>query len=115
MTAVASGSKAPIVLRIKRQDTPAGEAYWETFSIPYKPNMNITSVLQAIAGNPVTAEGKKTAPLNYDAACLEEVCGSCTMVINGKARQACSALVDQIRKEHGDAPITIEPMTKFPV
>ncbi len=94
-------SNAPIVVRIKRQDTPDGAAYWQTFSIPYKPNMNITSVLQAIAMNPVTADGGKTTPLNYDAACLEEVCGSCTMVINGKARQACSALVDPIRAAVG--------------
>ncbi|MGN6368849.1 MAG: succinate dehydrogenase iron-sulfur subunit [Phycisphaerae bacterium] len=115
MTAVASGSKAPIVLKIKRQDGPDGPAYWQTFSIPYKPNMNITSVLQVIAGNPVTVEGKKTAPLNYDAACLEEVCGSCTMVINGRVRQACSALIDQIRAADGEGEITIEPMSKFPV
>ena len=115
MTAVASGSKTPSVLKIKRQDTPTGEAYWQTFSIPYKRNMNITSVLQVIAGNPVKAEGKKTSPLNYDAACLEEVCGSCTMVINGKARQACSALIDHIRTEHGDGEIVIEPMSKFPI
>ncbi|MCI0401922.1 MAG: 2Fe-2S iron-sulfur cluster-binding protein, partial [Acidobacteria bacterium] len=29
----------------------------------------------------------------YDANCLEEVCGSCAMRINGRARMACSALV----------------------
>jgi succinate dehydrogenase / fumarate reductase, iron-sulfur subunit len=103
-----------IVVRIKRQDRPDTRAYWETFTLPYKPNMNLTSVLQAIAMKPVTAEGKNTSPPTYDAACLEEVCGSCTMVINGKARQACSALVDPIRsKEPG--PITVEPMSKFPV
>ncbi len=45
MSAVGSNvSNAPIVLRVKRQDTPDGGAYWETFSIPYKPNMNVTSV-----------------------------------------------------------------------
>jgi succinate dehydrogenase / fumarate reductase iron-sulfur subunit len=32
------------------------------------------------------------------------------MLINGKARMACSALVDQLEQ-----PIRIEPMTKFPV
>jgi succinate dehydrogenase / fumarate reductase iron-sulfur subunit len=32
------------------------------------------------------------------------------MLINGKARMACSALVDQL-----DQPIRIEPMSKFPV
>lgn len=33
------------------------------------------------------------------------------MVINGKARQACSTLVDKLE----DGPITLEPLTKFPV
>ena len=104
-----------IVLKIQRQDKPGGTPYWETFSVAYKPNMNVTSVFQAIAANPVTVEGKKTSPINYDVACLEEVCGSCTMVINGKVRQACSALIDHIRKEEGEGPIEIGPMTKFPV
>src|SRR5207249_11258656 len=42
--------------------------------------------------------------------CLEEICGSCAMLINGKARMACSALVDQLEQ-----PIRIEPMAKFPL
>ncbi len=108
-------SDAPIVLKIQRQDSPDSPKYWQTFSIPYKPNMNITSVFQAIAGNPVTADGQKTTPINYDAACLEEVCGSCTMLINGHARQACAALVDHLREEYGDGPIEIRPMSKFPL
>ena len=37
--------------------------------------------------------------------CLEEVCGACSMVINGRARQACSAIVDQLEQ-----PIRLEPM-----
>lgn len=45
-----------------------------------------------------------------DSNCLEEVCGSCAMLINGKARMACSALVDQLEQ-----PIRIEPLSKFPV
>jgi succinate dehydrogenase / fumarate reductase iron-sulfur subunit len=115
MNSMSDQKNAPIVLRVKRQDRPDSEAYWQTFSIPYRPNMNITSVLQQIQGRPETSDGAQTTPVNYDAACLEEVCGSCTMVINGKARQACSALIDHIRAEVGDGPIIIEPMSKFPV
>jgi succinate dehydrogenase / fumarate reductase iron-sulfur subunit len=106
--------KDDIVVRIKRQDRPGAPSYWEEFKIPYKPNMNLTSVLQAISASPVTSDGKQTTPPAYDVACLEEVCGSCTMVINGKARQACAALVDHIRAK-SPGPITIEPMSKFPI
>ncbi len=35
------------------------------------------------------------------------------MVINGRARQSCSALVDQLLQE--GSTVTLEPMTKFPV
>jgi len=72
--------------------------------------MNVISSLMEIATNPVTTGGVTTSPITYDANCLEEVCGSCAMVINGKARMACSALVDQLEQ-----PIRVEPLTKFPV
>jgi hypothetical protein len=35
-------------------------------------------------------------PVVWDMNCLEEVCGACSMVINGRARQSCSAIVDQL-------------------
>jgi succinate dehydrogenase / fumarate reductase iron-sulfur subunit len=67
-------------------------------------------VLMEIASNPVTSTGATTTPIAYDSNCLEEICGSCSMVINGKARMACSALVDKLEQ-----PLKIEPLTKFPV
>ena len=72
--------------------------------------MNVTSALMEIAANPVTRDGKQTTPITYDSNCLEEICGSCAMLINGKARMACSALLD-----HLDQPIKLEPFSKFPV
>lgn len=98
-----------IYLKIKRQDARNGESYWEDFEIPYRPRMNIISCLMEIQRNPANASGEATAPVAWDCSCLEEVCGACSMVINGHVRQACSALVDQLEQ-----PITLEPMTKFP-
>ncbi|HLS66271.1 MAG TPA: succinate dehydrogenase iron-sulfur subunit [Pseudogracilibacillus sp.] len=99
-----------VTLIITRQDSPDSNPYDETFHVPYRPNMNIISALMEIQKNPVNANGEKTSPVQWDSNCLEEVCGACSMVINGKARQACAALVDQL--EH---PIRIAPMTTFPV
>lgn len=109
-----ASTERTVALRIARQDRPGSGRYWESFRVRYLPQMNITSALQEVAAHPVTVEGKKTTPVCYDAACLEEVCGSCTMVINGRVRQACTALVDQLITE-GSEEITVEPMTKFPV
>src|SRR5678809_1246319 len=99
-----------VIIKIKRQLTPKAKATWEEFEIAHKPNMNITSALMEIAANPVTRDGKKTTPITYDSNCLEEVCGSCAMLINGRARMACSALIAQLEQ-----PISLEPFSKFPV
>lgn len=98
-----------IYVKVKRKDSPQEDSYWEEFEIPYRPRMNIISVLMEIQKNPVNAQGEPTTPVVWESSCLEEVCGSCSMVINGKARQACSALVDQLPQ-----PITLEPFSKFP-
>ncbi|HWI53535.1 MAG TPA: succinate dehydrogenase iron-sulfur subunit [Symbiobacteriaceae bacterium] len=99
-----------IELRIKRQDGPGKPAHWEEFKLPYRKGANMISCLMEIQRNPITAEGKRTTPVVWDCNCLEEVCGACTMVINGKARQSCSALVDNFTQ-----PIVLEPMKSFPV
>jgi succinate dehydrogenase / fumarate reductase iron-sulfur subunit len=99
-----------IALKIKRQTDPNSQPYWEEFEFPWRPGMNVTSALMEIAANPVTKEGKPTTPLAYDSNCLEEICGSCAMLINGRARMACSALIDQLEQ-----PVKLEPFSKFPV
>jgi succinate dehydrogenase / fumarate reductase iron-sulfur subunit len=99
-----------IEVRIRRQDGPDTEPYWQTFRLPWKPQHNVCSVLMEIRTNPVTATGERVPPPGYEASCLEEVCGSCAMLINGRARMACTALVDQLTQ-----PITLEPMSKFRV
>jgi len=101
-----------IIVRIRRQDGPDKPQRWEQFAVPYRPNMNVISCLQYIAAHPITTEGNDTTPPVWDSGCLEEVCGACTMVINGKVRQACSALVDKLGR---DEPIVLEPAGKFPV
>jgi succinate dehydrogenase / fumarate reductase, iron-sulfur subunit len=101
-------------IRVLRQDGPGQPSYWERHQVDYEENMNVISVLQKIASQATTVEGQKTAPVAWDCGCLEEVCGSCTMVINGRVRQSCSALVDRLLEENGNE-IELRPMTKFPV
>src|ERR1041384_4616916 len=95
---------------MQRQAGPQARQRWEEFELAWKPGMNVISAMMEIAANPVTRDGKPTMPIAYDSNCLEEVCGSCAMRINGRARMACSALVDKL-----DQPITVEPLRKFPV
>lgn len=104
-----------VKLRVKRQDSadrPETQR-WEEFAVPYQSHMNVISALMEVQKAPQTTSGQTVAPVVWECVCLEEVCGSCTMVINGKVRQSCSAMVDQI-SPNGET-ITLEPMSKFPV
>jgi succinate dehydrogenase / fumarate reductase iron-sulfur subunit len=99
-----------VIVKVKRQTGPKEPARWEEFSLKWRPSMNVIICLRDIAENPVMRDGKKTTPIPYDSNCLEEICGSCAMLINGKARMAGSALVDKLEQ-----PIRIEPLSKFPL
>lgn len=101
-------------VRILRQDAPATGPHWERHRVTYEPNLNVISVLQKVAALATTSEGKSTTPVAWDCNCLEEVCGACTMLINGQTRQACSALVDKLLQENPSG-LELRPMSKFPV
>jgi succinate dehydrogenase / fumarate reductase iron-sulfur subunit len=103
-----------IDVKIKRREKLGSQQHWETFSIPYRRNLNVISVLMDIRKNPVTKDGQQTTPPVWDMSCLEQVCGICTMVINGKVRQSCSALIDDLLLETKNNLVTLEPMSKFP-
>lgn len=102
-------------LKIKRCDGPGKPSRWELFDVPAEPGDNIISCLQYIAANPVTADGKRTTPVVWDSCCLEEICGACTMLVNGGVRQSCSALIGQMLEGATGGVITLEPMSKFPL
>jgi succinate dehydrogenase / fumarate reductase iron-sulfur subunit len=114
MVTATESQPTSLSIRILRQDAPGKKSRWERHRIPYEANLNVISVLQKIAAQATTEEGKPTSPVAWDCNCLEEVCGACTMLVNGRTRQACSTLVDNLLK---DQPIEIElrPMSKFPV
>jgi succinate dehydrogenase / fumarate reductase iron-sulfur subunit len=100
-------------LKVKRQDGPQQKSYWHEFRLPWRPHMNVISALMEIQRNPVTTTGQKVTPVVWECVCLEEVCGSCTMLVGGRVRQSCSAMIDRIAPD-GET-IVLEPMTKFPI
>jgi succinate dehydrogenase / fumarate reductase iron-sulfur subunit len=101
-------------VRILRQDGPGQPSYWERHRVEREPDMNVISVLQRIAAKAVTMDGKRVSPVAWDCNCLEEICGACTMLINGRTRQACSALVDQLLQDRPHE-VELQPLSKFPV
>lgn len=103
-------------IKVKRQANSKGPVSWDVFEIPFHDNMNVISALMEVRKQPKTVEGKEVEPPAWEAACLEEVCGSCSMLVNGRVRQACTALIEDVAEEAGQAlEVTLEPMSKFPL
>ncbi len=100
-----------IRFKIRRQADKNAAARWEDFDITVEPQLNVIAALMQIQRKPQTASGQKTTPVAWDSNCLEEVCGACTMLVNGRVRQACSTLVEKL----GGDTVRLEPMSKFPV
>lgn len=92
-----------------------GKQYWEEFELELHPMSNVISGLMEIEKNPVNKKGEKVEPVVWESGCLEEVCGSCSMLINGRPRQSCTAVINRIIEETGSRVITAAPFTKFPL
>lgn len=108
-----NAEKETYILRIYRGNP--GKQYWEEFELEHEPMENVISALMKIQRNPVNRQGKKVEPVVWESGCLEEVCGSCSMLINSKPRQACTALIKNLIKENNSNVITLAPFTKFPL
>jgi succinate dehydrogenase / fumarate reductase iron-sulfur subunit len=105
--------KETVILKIYRGE-PENQ-YFEEFELPRASGLNVISALMEIRKKPVNRDGKKTSPVAWESGCLEEVCGSCSMLINGRPRQSCSAIIENIIKETKNSVITLAPFTKFPL
>lgn len=102
-----------VILRIYRGDS--SNQYWEEFKVEVESFSNVISLLMRIQANPKNIHGTMTTPVAWEQGCLEEVCGSCSMLINGRPRQACSAIIANIVEETGSRVITLAPFTKYPL
>lgn len=89
--------------------------YWEEFEFDLHPQANVISSLMEIQKKNINRKGEVTTPVAWEQGCLEEVCGSCSMLVNGKPRQACTALIEPYLIATGSNIITLAPFTKFPL
>lgn len=92
-----------------------GKQYWEEFELPLRHGENVISGLMEIQKNPINIKGEKVAPVVWEQGCLEEVCGSCSMLVNGFPRQACTALIENYIRDTKSRTILLAPFTKFPL
>ena len=118
MTAVADSPAAvsavptiQVTLRIRRNNPegagehPAGEDYWEEFTVEALPTDRVLDALHKIKWD---VDGS----LTFRRSCAHGVCGSDAMRINAKNRLACKALLKDLNPSR---PITVEPIAGLPV
>ena len=100
-------------VRVLRQRDPLSEPYWETFDYDGPENNTVAGLLDYLNYNDdiVTTEGERTARIGWECSCLQGMCGSCSMVINGVPALACEAFLADLACDE----LTIRPLQKFPV
>jgi succinate dehydrogenase / fumarate reductase iron-sulfur subunit len=110
-----SAEERLVRLRVRRQDAPdrLESRRWDEFQVPVTPRTTVLGALLGVQANPVTADGREVAPPAFESGCLEDACGACAMLIDGRARQACSTRIVEIERK--GRPIVIEPLGKFPL
>jgi len=101
------------ILKIYR-GTPEKQ-YWEEFELVLSPYLNITSALMHVQKHPINRKNEKVTPVAWEQGCLEEVCGSCSMLVNGRPRQGCTALISSLLAATGSNTVTLAPLSKFPL
>lgn len=98
-----------VKLRVLRQDGPnkPDTKHYEQFEVEVPDGATVCTALLELERS---AEAR--APVGFEWSCLEGACGSCTMLVNGRVKQACLTPVTG-----ADAPkvVTLEPLSKFPV
>lgn len=93
----------------------SGNQYWEEFELEFKPFYNMTSALMDIQKNPINKKGEKVTPVAWEQGCLEVVCGSCSMLVNGRPMQGCVVLIEKVIEATGSDTITLAPFTTYPL
>ena len=64
-TDTAHAAPESFIARVLRQAGPGQSSSWERYRVPYEKDMNVISVLQRIAEQGVTAEGRRVAPVAW--------------------------------------------------
>ncbi len=105
-------------LNVWRQEGPTASGRFEDYQVTdIAPEMSFLEMLDAL-NEQLVQQGKRA--VEFDSDCREGICGTCGLVINGKAhgpKQACTTCELRMRHYSDGSTITVEPFraTGFPV
>src|SRR3954453_15330624 len=96
-------------LKLRRYSPETGEAaYWESFNVELEPQR---SVLEGI----LQARNQQDGSIGIRCSCRAAICGSCGVMINGKAGLACHTHLSEAARDSETNEIVIEPFNNMPV
>ena len=100
-------------VKVLRQVSPGSKPYWETFEYDGPQTNSVGGVLDYLNYHDdiIDINGRKTTRIGWECSCLQGMCGSCAMVINGKPALACSEFIDTAETKE----LVLEPLSVFPV
>ena len=94
-----------VTYRIRRYNPERDSApHWEEYRIPYIPGMTVLDGLWKV-------KELRAPDLAWRSSCRMGVCGSCGMLINGKARLACNTQVTEL----GSDTVVVAPLPNFDI
>ena len=102
-----------MLVKIKRQNSPDSDWYWQSFTYEGPEHVTVAAVLDALnyTDDLFDTEGNPATKIRWECSCMQAVCGGCAMVINGVPALACSTFADEV----GGKDLVLEPLSKFPV
>ncbi|MET0275325.1 MAG: succinate dehydrogenase/fumarate reductase iron-sulfur subunit [Acidimicrobiia bacterium] len=105
-------------LKVWRQESPVVDGHFEEYHVPDVSEEMSFLELFDVLNDRLVAEGKE--PVAFDHDCREGICGSCSMMINGRAHGPETGTATcqlHLRKFEDNANITVEPWRAraFPV
>ena len=87
-----------MLVKIKRQNSPTSESYWQSFTYNGNGHVTVSAVLDALnyTDDLFDTDGNPAPKIRWECSCMQAVCGGCAMVINGVPALACSTFIDEI-------------------
>ncbi len=100
-------------IKIRRQDARDTAPYWQTFDWESCGRMTVAGILDELnyRDDLMDENGTPCRRVRWECSCMQKMCGSCAMVINGSPALACGVFIDTDKAKQ----LVLEPLTKFPV
>ena len=92
-------------VKIKRYNPDENRSYWQDFEVEVEDTLTVLELLMHI-------KDKIDSTLTFRAFCRSAICGSCAMIISGRAGLACKI---QAKDKIKNGVIRIEPLNHLPV